>query len=211
MSENTPKTLADVQAGDEVVMVCRTSRKANGTSDDRMVRGVVIEAKRVNIVIDEKEGTRRWYMRRDTGTESTPKQQRYQAGGGAYGWKAYTVAEREALERRSAASRTLRKHGIMLDSLSPWRGREIELAGLLTEYVERAHSLARLFDWGNDEDKGRSDFTVVHYMNDDLLDACGSADRDGHLALTAVVEDVTCTPCGRIARSERGEISDSTT
>lgn len=41
---------------------------------------------------------------------------------------------------------------------------------------------------------------TVHYMADDLLDACRSADRDERLIVTPVIEDVTCTPCGRIAR-----------
>ncbi len=156
MSKNSPKTLADVQAGDEVVMVFRLSRLVDAIVTLAVHRGVVTEAKRVNLAIAEKEGTRRWYMRRDTGTESTPKQQRYQAGGGIYGWKAYTVAKYEYSERRNAALRTLRRHGIMLDPLSPWRGREIELADLLAECVEQAHGLARLCDWGTDEDKGRA-------------------------------------------------------
>lgn len=43
----------------------------------------------------------------------------------------------------------------------------------------------------------REAFVVRHYMGDDLLDACGLADRDAQLVVTPVVEDVTCTPCGQ--------------
>lgn len=146
MSENTPKTLADVAVGDEVVMVFRTGRLTNGKSDDRVYRCVVIEAKRVNLTITEKGGTRRWHVRRDTGTGSTPDQQRYAAGGGMYGWKAYTVAQHESMERRIAAFLTLRKHGIDTNSRSPWHGREVELADLLTEYVADAHTHANIIN-----------------------------------------------------------------
>lgn len=40
---------------------------------------------------------------------------------------------------------------------------------------------------------------VVHLMDDNLLDACGVADRDANLHVTPVTEDVTCEPCRKIA------------
>lgn len=145
MNENIPQTLADVKAGDEVVMIYRTGSKTHGKSDDHVVRAVVTDAKRVNLSITEKDQAssraRTWYVRRDTGTDKARS-----ARGGLYGWKAYTVAQHEHNERRSAAGRTLRRHGINIDSSSPWRGREIELLDLLTQHVEQVHSHARIIN-----------------------------------------------------------------
>ncbi len=153
MSENMPQTLADVKAGDEVVMIYRTGRVTHNRSDDRVVRAVVTDAKRVNLTIVEQNvqrGTlepfqkpaRTWTIRRDTGTDSTPQQMRHQAGGGMYGWHAYTAIAYERMLRQSAASRTLRRHGIRIDSSSPWYDRKVELADLLTQYADKVFSYA---------------------------------------------------------------------
>jgi ribosomal protein L24 len=40
----------------------------------------------------------------------------------------------------------------------------------------------------------------VHLMNDDLLDACGTAERGQWLSVTPVLPDVTCAACRDIAR-----------
>lgn len=58
---------------------------------------------------------------------------------------------------------------------------------------------------GNSIPHGASDcgeHAIAHYMSEDLLDACGSADRGEELIVTPVIDNVTCTPCGRIARKE---------
>lgn len=146
----SPKTLADVNVGDEVVMVYRTGR-------NRTLRGLVTGATRVNLLIVAKDDPRDWYVplswrvRRDTGTEHPPGQQL-----SASGWKAFTVEQHEHEERLSAAFRVLRQHGISIANGTPWRGREIELADLLTAHVAEREFVARNFDQFGDVRESRN-------------------------------------------------------
>lgn len=129
------KTLNDVVAGDEIVMINRTGRLTNGKRDDRIVRAVVTEAKRVNLTIEaigEASGWKHtWTIRRDTRQES-------RSDAGMYGWAAFTVDEHERNERKRNAYNFLHEQGIQLASYGsrPWLGREIELANIIRKAIE---------------------------------------------------------------------------
>lgn len=117
------RTLKDVEVGDEIVMVYRSGRMTNGKSDDKIVRAVVTISRPVNLEIRsvDQHPERVWKVRRDTRKAEM------------YGWRAYTAHEHDVNERRRAARAFLREQGIGISSYepSPWRGREIELAGVV--------------------------------------------------------------------------------
>lgn len=123
------KTIQDVEVGDEIVMVYRTGRRLDGKSSDTVTRGVVTEAKRVNLWIAGVDDSRvGWNVRRDTGKENGNRSM--------YGWHAYAVNQYEALQREGDAWTFLRDQGININSGSPWSGRKIELANLIRAYLE---------------------------------------------------------------------------
>jgi hypothetical protein len=128
------KTLQDLTVGDEIVLVYRSGKVTDGKSEDRAVRGVVITAKRVNLIVEEKEGRlkikRSWTVRRDTRKEN--------GNTTSYGWIGYTVQEYERNECRDAAVRFLREQRISIGLDSPWRGddRRIELADLIRRHLD---------------------------------------------------------------------------
>lgn len=119
------KTIKDAQVGDKVIMVNRTGIMRNGTGE--VVPAIVTSAKPVNLTICETttgihEG-RVWKVRRDTGQLGVRRS--------TYGWRAWSAEEYVANQRTDRAHKFLRKQGILLDLVSPWKGREIELADLL--------------------------------------------------------------------------------
>jgi hypothetical protein len=53
-------------------------------------------------------------------------------GGYSYSPRFYTLAQWDERERQAQATKVIRDQGISINFESPWRGREVELAALLT-------------------------------------------------------------------------------
>lgn len=122
------KTLADVEVGDEIVMIDKTGRLHNGKSLDRIVRGRVVAAKRVNLTVQAIDGKRIWTVRRDSRRETRELHPN--------GWHGYTPEECEHHKRRLIAEKFLREQRITIDWGSPWRNRVVELADIIRRAID---------------------------------------------------------------------------
>jgi hypothetical protein len=117
--------MVTVEHGQEVMVL------SGGARHKAAQRGTVTKVGRVWIEI-EVSGTYRpitYRMRMDT-----------QDGGGDFGYRErfYTMEQWEARQRRNAAIASLSDQGISLSLLSPWRGREHELAEIIKQGMEAA-------------------------------------------------------------------------
>ena len=122
------KTLADLEVGDEIVMIDKTGRLINGKSLDRIVRGRVVAAKRVNLTVQAIDGKRTWTVRRDSRRDTREPH--------SYGWHGYTPEECEHHERQLSAEKFLREQRITIGGGSPWRNRVVELADIIRRAAE---------------------------------------------------------------------------
>jgi hypothetical protein len=115
--------MVTVERGQEVMVL------SGGARHTAAQRGTVAKVGRVWIEI-EVPGTYRpitYRMRMDT-----------QDGGGDFGYRErfYTMEQWETLQRRNDAIARLDHQGINLSLLSPWRGREHELAEIINQGME---------------------------------------------------------------------------
>jgi hypothetical protein len=120
--------LGELKPG-QPVMVCRSMNDYRRSKpEDRYIPAVVVKASRVWVDI-EKPGSEtwsvnRWRMRRDTQDEAT----QYPGNNASFATLEQHAWDLAAIQARQV----LRDNGITLDLGSPWRGREIELAALIT-------------------------------------------------------------------------------
>lgn len=110
------------------VMVRRSSNETRRVAalEQYWIPAVVVKAGRVWVDLETAEGhrpRRTWRMRKDRQDEGT----QYSGSNASFA----TLEQHEWDETNSWALAALQSHGIDLRYDSPWRGREIELAGIL--------------------------------------------------------------------------------
>jgi hypothetical protein len=101
------------------------SRRAE--PEDRFIPATVVKVGRVWIELvstDKHQYRMSWRMRRDTQDQDT----RYPGSSASF----LTMDQYAWTETRNGALATIHDHGLTVESRSPWRGREVELADLLT-------------------------------------------------------------------------------
>ena len=110
------------------VMVRRSPNDMRGRpASQRYIPATVIKAARVWVDLEGKDGTwkRTWRMRRDTQDQGT----QYSGSNDSF----LMMDQHAWTETRDWALATIHDHGLTVESRSPWRGREIELADLLAK------------------------------------------------------------------------------
>lgn len=127
---NARPKLGDLEPGQKV-MVRRSSLDQRGRKpEDRYVPAVVVKAARVWVELKRADlpesalGHRHWRMRRDTQDEAT----QYSGSNASFA----TLDQHEWDKARNWAHGVLQENGIRLDHSSPWRGREVELADMIS-------------------------------------------------------------------------------
>lgn len=110
------------------VMVRRSVNEMRGIKpEDRYIPAVVVKAARVWVDLKRvgKGWPQSWRMRRDTQSEST----RYSGSNASFA----TMEQHAWDETQTWARGVLKENGIRLDHQSPWKGREVELADLISK------------------------------------------------------------------------------
>lgn len=132
MTQTTRPELGELKVG-QTVIVRRSGDLRHVVEEGRYVKAEVVKANRVWIEIDQIDAPypRTWRMRRDTQNEGT---------GTSYVARFATVEQHAWDQRQEAAFSVLRGNGIRIENGSPWRGREAELADLLTRSVDTSQS-----------------------------------------------------------------------
>lgn len=126
-TKRTRPELGELTPG-QPVMVRRSPNDMRGRKpEDRYIPAVVVKAARVWVDLEgtEEIWKRTWRMRRDTQDEGT----QYSVSNARF----LTLEQHAWQETRDWALAVLQEHGLTVESRSPWRGREIELADLLAK------------------------------------------------------------------------------
>lgn len=128
MTTSKRPELGELTVG-QPVMVRRSPNDMRGRkAEDRYIPATVVKVARVWVTLEGQEPgwrtPRQWRMRLDTQDEGT----QYSGMNASF----LTMDQHAWTETRDWARAVLKDHGITLDMRSPWCGREIELADLLT-------------------------------------------------------------------------------
>lgn len=125
--------LGELEPGQKV-MVYRSSNGMHGRKpEDRTIPAVVVEAARVWVTLESQIGHQTWRMRRDTQNEAT----KYSGNNASFA----TLEQFEWDETRRWAFGFLQENGIEVRIGSPWRGREVELADIISAATDTTEPL----------------------------------------------------------------------
>lgn len=123
--------LGDLKPGQKVMVRRSPNDMRRRPDSDRYIPAVVVKASRVWVDLARSDlsgnqlGHRTWRMRRDTQDEGT----QYSGSNDSF----TTMDQHEWDETQHWARGVLRENGIDLRIGSPWNGREVELADLITK------------------------------------------------------------------------------
>lgn len=127
MTASKKPELGELTVGQSVMVRRSPNDMHRRKGEDRYIPATVVKTARVWVDLEGMEETwkRTWRMRRDTQDEGT----QYSGSNASF----LTMDQHAWEETRSWALATLKDHGLTVESCSPWRGREIELADHLAK------------------------------------------------------------------------------
>jgi hypothetical protein len=132
MTETTARPeLGDLKPGQKVMVRRSPNDMRHRPDSDWYIPAVVVKAARVWVDLSRSDlsgnqlGHRTWRMRRDTQDEAT----QYSGSNDSFA----TLDQHEWDETQHWARGVLEDNGIRIDHSSPWRGRQVELADLITK------------------------------------------------------------------------------
>lgn len=127
---NERPALGELTVGQQVMVRRSPNDMRRRGPEERWIPAVVTKAARVWVEmkrpdVDTEWSIYRWRMRRDSQDEGT----QYSGNNASFA----TLEQYEWELARAWADEVLQQHGLRVEFSSPWRGREIELAQLLTD------------------------------------------------------------------------------
>ena len=129
MTTSTRPELGELTVGQPVMVRRSSNDMRRRPPEQRYIPATVVKVGRVWVTLEGQEpgwrSSRQWRMRLDTQNEAS----QYSGSNASF----LTMDQHAWEETASWAMAVIRDHGLTVESRSPWRGREIELADLLAK------------------------------------------------------------------------------
>jgi hypothetical protein len=125
--------LGELTSGQKVIVYRSSNDRRRREPDDHTIPAVVVKAARVWVELASTENRLTWRMRRDTQNEDTP----YSGNNARF----VTPEQHDWEETRRWALGYLQENGIDIRPGSPWRGREVQLADIVSAGTDRTEAL----------------------------------------------------------------------
>ncbi len=125
MTTSEKPELGELKPGHRVMVRRSYNDMRRRSPEEQYIPATVVKAARVWIELEGTEGNwkRTWRMRRDTQDQGT----QYSGSNDSF----LTMDQYAWTETRDWALAVIKDHGLTVESRSPWRGRETELAEIL--------------------------------------------------------------------------------